>query len=95
MTEYDRWKNRRRMAWICVVAAIGFPLLVLFTESRELGDIATPFYMFVSAVVGAYIGFATWEANVRHPPRRRQPDYKDWHNDVFIDPKDYRDNRRR
>jgi len=23
VTEYDRWKNRRRMAWICMVAAIG------------------------------------------------------------------------
>jgi len=44
------------MAWICMTAAIGYPILVLFTDSRQLGDIATPFYMFVSAVVGAYVG---------------------------------------
>jgi len=76
MTDYDRWKNRRRMAWICMFAAIGFPVLVLFTESRELGEIATPFYMFVSAVVGAYIGFATWEDNTRRNSNRYEP--TDW-----------------
>lgn len=85
MTDYDRWKNRRRMAWICMAAAIGFPVLVLFTESRELGEIATPFYMFVSAVVGAYVGFASWE-----DVKMRQN--KDWRND-FND-QDFRDNRR-
>jgi hypothetical protein len=91
MSEYDRWKNRRRMAWICMMAAIGYPVLVLFTESRELGEIATPFYMFVSAVVGAYIGFATWEDN----SRRRRPDYnRRYDNDPLIEPEDFRDNRR-
>lgn len=42
-----------------MIAAIGYPLLVLASDSKSLGDIAVPFYMFVSAVVGAYIGFAT------------------------------------
>jgi hypothetical protein len=55
----DRWKNRRRMAWVSLVAGLSFPLLLLVTDSKQLGDIAMPFYMFVSAVVGAYIGFAT------------------------------------
>jgi hypothetical protein len=90
VTEYDRWKNRRRMAWICMVAAIGFPLLVLFSESRALGEIATPFYMFVSAVVGAYVGFASWE-----DVKMKQRSYKDWHNDSLIEPEDFGDNRRR
>lgn len=58
-TNIDRWVNRRRMAWICLISAVMYPLLVLFTDSTQLKDIATPFYMFVSAVVGAYIGFAT------------------------------------
>lgn len=88
MTEYDRWKNRRRMAWICMIAAIAYPVLVLFTESRELGEIATPFYMFVSAVVGAYIGFATWEDN-----SRRKPPYKDWRHDSPLEPQDDRPHR--
>ncbi len=55
----DRWKNRRRMAWLSLVAGLAFPLLLLVTDSKQLGEIAMPFYMFVSAVVGAYIGFAT------------------------------------
>lgn len=54
-----RWTNRRRMAWASLVAGLVFPVLILFTESPQLGAIATPFYLFVSAVVGAYIGFAT------------------------------------
>jgi hypothetical protein len=42
-----------------MLAGIGFPLLLLVTESPQLGLIAGPFYIFVGAVVGAYIGFAT------------------------------------
>jgi len=49
------------MAWVCMVAGIGYPLLVLGTNSRELGEIAVPFYMFIASVVGAYIGFAAWD----------------------------------
>jgi hypothetical protein len=57
----DRWKNRRRMAWLSLLAGLLFPLLVLFTQSEQLGTVAAPFYLFVSAVVGSYIGFATWD----------------------------------
>ena len=55
----DRWKNRRRMAWLSMLAGLFFPLLVLSSNSATLGAIATPFYLFVTGVVGAYIGFAT------------------------------------
>ena len=57
----DKWKNRRKMAWISFIAAVSFPLLVLFTESDQLGDIAMAFYTFCSSVVGLYIGFVTWD----------------------------------
>lgn len=59
MTSADRWKNRRWMAWLAMAAGLGFPLLLLKTDSPQLGAIAIPFYVFVGAVVGAYIGFAT------------------------------------
>lgn len=49
------------MAWVSLIAGLTYPVLVLFTESAELGAIATPFYIFVSSVVGAYIGFATMD----------------------------------
>ena len=57
----DKWRNRRRMAWLSMIAGLLFPLLILGTNDPNLGAIAVPFYMFVSAVVGAYIGFATWD----------------------------------
>lgn len=57
--EKDRWKNRRRMAWISLVSGILYPIIVLITESAMLTALATSFYVFISAVVGAYVGFAT------------------------------------
>jgi hypothetical protein len=47
------------MAWLSMLAALVFPPLILVSESPTLGTIAMPFYVFVSAVVGAYMGFAT------------------------------------
>jgi len=58
---HDRWKNRRRMAWLALIAGLVFPVLILFTESQELGSVAASFYLFVTGVVGSYIGFATWD----------------------------------
>lgn len=58
------WRNRRRMAWVAMIAGAVYPVLVLATESSELGDIAGPFYLFVGMVVGVYIGAATWNDNV-------------------------------
>ena len=70
MHHVDRWKNRRRMAWLSLASGLGFPLLLLGTDSPELGEIAYPFYLFVGSVVGAYVGFATlddrWTNDARH-----------------------------
>ena len=55
-----KWKNMRRMAWISLLVGLGFPLLILVTESTVVGAIAGPFYLFIGAVVGAYMGFSTW-----------------------------------
>ena len=63
MIRADRWKNRRRMAWTALIGGMLFPLLVLATQSDQLGAIAAAFYVFVGAVVGAYIGFATVDDN--------------------------------
>lgn len=59
--EPDRWKNRRKMAWLSLIAGLSYPLLVLRTDSVQLGAIAMPFYTFVSMVLAAYFGFATWD----------------------------------
>ena len=46
------------MAWASLIAGLLFPLLVLFTGSAELSEIAVPFYAFVGMVVTVYIGGA-------------------------------------
>jgi len=82
----DRWKNRRRMAWLSMLAGLVFPLLILVSESPTLGTIAMPFYIFVSAVVGSYMGFATMDdisfsennntpitSNFTQPPAHQPP----------------------
>ena len=60
-SERDKWKNRRAMAWVSLVASLLFPLLLLYTENTQLGAIAGAFYLFTGAVVGSYIGFATMD----------------------------------
>lgn len=57
----DRWKNRRKMAWLSMLAGLLFPLLILASESPTLGQIALPFYGFVAGVVMTYIGAATYD----------------------------------
>jgi len=51
------------MAWLSMLAGLLFPLLVLTSGSAALSAIATPFYLFVTGIVGAYIGFATIDDN--------------------------------
>jgi hypothetical protein len=55
----DRWKNRRKMSWLAMVAGLLFPLLFLVKDSVHLGVIALPFYGFVTVIVTAYISAAT------------------------------------
>lgn len=54
----DRWKNRRRMAWLAFIAGIAFPFIV--SESVVIGA-AQAFYLFIGSVIGTYIGFATFD----------------------------------
>mgnify|MGYP000001541205 FL=1 len=65
----DRWRNRRKMAWLSMLAGLLFPLLILVTESAQLGQIAPPLYVFVGMVVTAYIGGAVvddhWQKEVK------------------------------
>ncbi len=57
----DRWKNRRRMAWLALLAGLLFPLLLLWSDSDQLGSVAGAFYVFVTGVVGSYIGWAVMD----------------------------------
>jgi len=50
----------RRMAYAALVAGCAYPLLVFATDSGVLADMAGPFYLFVGAVLGSYMGFSSW-----------------------------------
>lgn len=73
MNAHDRWKNRRRMAWASLIAGLTFPILLWVTDSDQLGAVAGPFYIFVGAVVGAYIGFATVDDKWTHEREDSEP----------------------
>lgn len=68
----DRWKNRRKMAWLAMLAGLLFPLLILASESPTLGTIAAAFYVFVGGIVASYIGFATLDDHWHdiNPPKQ-------------------------
>ena len=62
-TPVDRWKHRRKMAWIAFWAGVTYPLLLLFSmlfgKEAAILSLAGPYFLFLGSVVGAYIGFAT------------------------------------
>jgi len=62
------------MAWLSLIGGLSFPFLLSITTianspaaASQLGAIAAPFYLFVSAVVGSYIGFATIDDKWQKP----------------------------
>jgi len=57
----DRWVNRRRMAWLALLAGLAYPVLLLLTESDQVAGVAMPFYTFVTGVLASYFGWATWD----------------------------------
>lgn len=67
----DRWKHRRSMAWIAFYAGISFPMWLLISiplgRQDSLVAIAVPYLLFISSVVGAYIGFATVDDKWQKP----------------------------
>ena len=57
-------KNRRRMAWLSLVALItsGFSLMFLVPESRlsQLNGILELYWLSLGGIVGAYVGMSAW-----------------------------------
>lgn len=49
------------MAWLALLAGLLFPLLLLWSDSDQLGSVAGAFYVFVTGVVASYIGWVTVE----------------------------------
>jgi polyferredoxin len=59
----NRWKNRRRMAYIALFSIIVVTFLLLYHISPEkikvLENIITWFYITMGSIIGAYVGFST------------------------------------
>lgn len=58
-----RWKNRRRMAWGTFLATHFLILyIVVYTPAVEAySSIINTFFMFSGAILGAYLGFSTFD----------------------------------
>lgn len=59
----NRWKHRRRMAYISLFAILFVTYHCLFTIEPErlkvLDEIITWFFITMASIIGAYVGFAT------------------------------------
>jgi hypothetical protein len=63
--EKQRWRNRRRMAWLSLFTMIAVTIILLFSpisESRlkTLEEPITWFYLAMASIIGAYMGFTTY-----------------------------------
>jgi len=62
----DKFKNRRRMAWLAMISMIWFTALLLtnyisIERIKAIESIFSTFYIAMASVVGAYMGFTAWE----------------------------------
>jgi hypothetical protein len=61
----DKFKNRRRMAWLALYSMVVFTAILLsplITDDRikALDNVFGMFYIAMASVIGAYMGFTTW-----------------------------------
>lgn len=62
-----RWRHRRRMAYLALYGMLGVTLAMLtpligIDRITALKDVIDTFYFSMAAIVGAYVGFASWSA---------------------------------
>lgn len=59
----NRWKHRRRMAYIALVSCLVVTYACLFkiseTRLQAASEVVTWFYITMGSIIGAYVGFAT------------------------------------
>lgn len=61
-TSEDRFRNRRRMAWMCLLGGVlGFPAFAILSDAETVRALVAPFYAFTGIVVTAYVGAASYE----------------------------------
>lgn len=59
----NRWKHRRRMAYMAMLSVIAVTYQLMFHITAEkikaLENIITWYYITMGSIIGAYLGFAT------------------------------------
>lgn len=59
----NRWKHRRRMAYISLLSILIVTYFLLFKipieKIKVLENVVTWYYITMSSIIGAYLGFAT------------------------------------
>jgi hypothetical protein len=64
----ERWKNRRRMAWISLISMIFITFILIFmpesiitiSKLNVISEFITWFYFACTGVIGAYMGVTTY-----------------------------------
>lgn len=68
----NRWKNRRRMAYISLFSILIVTYVLLYDlpieKISKLENVITWFYITMGSIIGAYVGFSTlddkWQKNI-------------------------------
>ena len=65
--ERNKWKSRRKMAWIALYSMIITTIIVLFMPIQEsklsiISEVLVWFYFAMASVIGAYMGVTAWAA---------------------------------
>jgi len=72
----DRWRHRRRMAYIAIISMLIVTYCCLFKLSPEkikvLENIISWFYLTMGSIVGAYVGFATLDDKWRKEDKKSE-----------------------
>lgn len=63
--ERNKWRGRRKMAWIALNSMIILMIVLLFIpidvkKLEILSDPITWFFFSMTSIIGAYMGFTTW-----------------------------------
>lgn len=61
----NRFKNRRRMAWIAVWSMVACTTAMMtdfvdIERIKAIDNVIEMFYIAMASIVGAYMGFTTW-----------------------------------
>ena len=75
-----RWKNRRRMAWLCLFAIFLVMAIAMFKLPSDrleiMKDLIGWFFTVMAGIIGTYVGFSTLD-DIKKPPAQLGTDIKE------------------